>query len=179
MFAYCNNNPVNYRDADGLNAESVTLWTSSMWWLCGVDGVFPFGDIIFTLGIIILCADVVAASKGSNQAKDSPPSLMDYASTTAPPPPPDEGGNGTRVTSKTLYRKGGKYGFRIDVENPGSRPGQIHLQQGGDKYYYNIAERSFRVNSSNGPLAPKRIQVLLKLPEVVKAIEKGLTILGY
>ena len=105
--------------------------------------------------------------------------LMSYASTAATPPPPNKGGNGTQVTSKTLYNKRGKKGYRIDVENPGNRQGQIHLQKDGVKYYYSIKEQAFRIGSSGGKLAPKSIQNLLKEPKVIKAIGKGLEILGY
>ncbi len=58
-------------------------------------------------------------------------------------------------------------------------PGQIHLQKNGYKYYCNIVEKSFKIGSSTGPLAPNAIQQLLENPEVIKAIGKGLIILGY
>ena len=32
MFAYCLNNPVNFRDSDGYSLEALAWWTSSMWW---------------------------------------------------------------------------------------------------------------------------------------------------
>ncbi len=104
---------------------------------------------------------------------------MEYASTAATPPPPNKGGKGTQTTSQTLYTKRGKNGFRIDVENPGNRVGQIHLQKSGIKYIYDVADKVFRIGSSYGKLAPNSIQQLLQDPEVIKAIAKGLTILGY
>lgn len=187
MFAYCLNNPVNYLDKDGKSSEALNWWMSTMWWLCSVDTALPFGDLIYTFGTILLLVDVAnfvqeleqqyLASKSDavNKAK----SILDFASTTAPPPPPNKGGKGTQVTSKTLYTKHGKNGFRIDVENPGNRPGQIHLQQGNAKYIYSIADQTFRIGSSSGPLAPDSIQQLLSLPEVIIAIAKGLLILGF
>ena len=54
MYAYCSNNPVNYVDVIGTNAEALKLWSSSMWWLCGADTVLPIGDIIYISGIVIL-----------------------------------------------------------------------------------------------------------------------------
>ena len=70
-----------------------------------------------------------------------------------------------------------KNGTRIDVENPGNRQGQIHLQKDGVKYYYNIQEQTFRVGSSSGKLASKSIQKVLNDPAVIKAVAKGLRIL--
>ena len=187
MFAYCNNNPANYIDRSGRNTEAMQWWASTMWWLCCIDAALPIGDIIFTVAAIILMQDLenangeieeaYNASKAEAASKAS--AILDFASTTAPPPPPNKGGKGTQVTSKTLYTKHGKNGFRIDVENPGNRPGQIHLQQGGEKYIYNIADQTFRIGSSMGMLAPDSIQQLLTLPEVIIAIAKGLQILGY
>ena len=54
MFVYCLNNPVNFVDRDGENAEALQWWTSTMWWLCGADAVLPVGDIIYGAGIIVL-----------------------------------------------------------------------------------------------------------------------------
>ena len=54
MFSYCLNNPVNYVDRSGNNAEAVQWWTSTMWWLCGADTVLPVGDIIYGAGILVL-----------------------------------------------------------------------------------------------------------------------------
>jgi len=52
MFAYCNNNPVNYVDITGENAEALAWWSSTMWWLCGIDSALPIGDIIY-FGVMI------------------------------------------------------------------------------------------------------------------------------
>ena len=54
LFAYCNNNPVNYLDPGGTDPLAVQYWTASMWWLCLVDAVLPIGDIIYGAGILIL-----------------------------------------------------------------------------------------------------------------------------
>lgn len=62
MFAYCNNNPVNYIDMDGENAEALQWWTAGMWWLCGVDTVLPIGDIIYVAGIVVLGIGAVIAA---------------------------------------------------------------------------------------------------------------------
>ena len=54
MFAYCNNNPVNSVDFGGTDTLALSSWITSMWWITAVDGVLPFGDLIFTLGTIAL-----------------------------------------------------------------------------------------------------------------------------
>jgi len=52
MFAYCLNNPVNFRDSDGYSPEALAWWTSSMWWLCGADAILPVGDLVYLGGYI-------------------------------------------------------------------------------------------------------------------------------
>ena len=54
LFTYCFNNPVNFKDQDGRNPALLKSWTSSMWWLCGVDTTLPIGDLVYALGIIVL-----------------------------------------------------------------------------------------------------------------------------
>jgi hypothetical protein len=111
----------------------------------------------------------------NDKALQSAVSALDFASTAATPPPPnDPKSKGTQTNSKTLYNKDGT---RIDVENSGNRPGQIHVQQGNSKYIYDVASQSFR--TTGGQAAPKAIQELLKTPDIIKAIAKGLTYLGY
>jgi len=52
-------------------------------------------------------------------------------------------------------------------------------QKNGVKYVYSVTEQLFRVETSSGALAPPSIQYLLSRPDVIIAIAKGLTILGY
>jgi hypothetical protein len=82
-----------------------------------------------------------------------------------------DGGNGTQVTSKTLWKDG--KGARIDVENPNpaQRPGQIHYQDQAGKYLYNPQTGQF-----DG--APRRVNQLLSDPRVQAAIRTGLRYLG-
>jgi filamentous hemagglutinin len=76
------------------------------------------------------------------------------------------GEQGIQVHSKTLWRKDQ---MRLDVENPnpGKRPGQIHFQQGKDKYLYDPTTDSF----SNAPLW---VNKLLDDPQFRSALQKGL-----
>lgn len=185
VYAYCANNPVIYYDPTG---ESLTLALAGAGSFAagaaaagGANFWNPVGWVIF--GALAVCTVVWAGVKIYNYQKakqaaalSSAKTLMNFASTAATPPPPNKGGKGTQTTSKTLYNK---KGVRIDVENPGNRVGQIHLQKGGVKYYYNVAQKAFRIGSSNGQLAPRVIQELLQNSDVIKAIAKGLAILGY
>ena len=54
MFAYCLNNPVNFVDRNGENPEPLAAWLSSMWWLCGVDGVLPIGEVVYVGAAVII-----------------------------------------------------------------------------------------------------------------------------
>lgn len=185
MFAYCYNSPVIHSDCEGTSATYADSRVQYIDYLGGpgggggtVIGIYVLVELYdASISLVQRLIEQYKANKSNAVSKAS--AILDYASTAAPPPPPNKGGKGTRVSSKTLYQKGGKNGFRIDVENPGTRAGQIHLQQGGNTYYYNASSQAFHIGSSTGPLAPSAIQELLLLPEVIIAIAKGLIILGY
>lgn len=171
---------MNYSDKDGNLAGTIcigsgvafagatNIWNPVGWALLGV-----------ATGLTIAWLIKYAQKKHIDNKTKKSLAIIIAASTTAPPPPPNKGGKGTKVSSKTLYEKKGKNGFHIDVENPGTRQGQIHLQMNGVKYYYNITNMQFYVGSLTGALAPQAIQNLLNDPNVLNAIAKGLTYLGY
>ena len=75
MFAYCIDNPVNLADFDGKdsvpleNINELTWWSSYMWWLCGLDGPFPFGDIIYSSGILLLSGIALKKINSDNPTK--------------------------------------------------------------------------------------------------------------
>jgi RHS repeat-associated protein len=81
------------------------------------------------------------------------------------------GEKGTQTTSKTMGQ--GK-GWRVDVENPnpGQRPGQIHYQSGNTKLLYDPVTKSF-VGASKS-----LNKQLMNDPQIQKAIEKGMKLLG-
>ena len=60
MFAYCNNNPVMYKDTSGFVAEAVAIGSGIASILPLVDGPLPFGDII-ALAIVgvMICSEAV------------------------------------------------------------------------------------------------------------------------
>ena len=76
-----------------------------------------------------------------------------------------------------IAKEHNKNGVRIDVENPGNRIGQVHIQQGNEKYIYDVSKQAFR--TAKGDLAPKAVQKLLENPDIIKAISRGLKYLGY
>ena len=55
MFAYCNDNPVNYKDSEGTEPELAMGWAASMSWLPAIDGPVPVGDTIYILIFLALC----------------------------------------------------------------------------------------------------------------------------
>ena len=83
-----------------------------------------------------------------------------------------------QIASKSFYLKSVK-GWRIDVENPLTRPWQIHLQVSGDKnkYMLNVNTSQFHIKTLAWQLAPKSIQRLLNNSEVQKGISKAKNIL--
>ena len=192
LYIYCDNNPINYYDPSGCNSASISRQAgSAVAFLtilvivikgCAAAGSSNFWNpvgwvLLAVAGIALLAFGVWSLAKYlSDKSMKTDLALIASASTAATPPPPNKGGRGTQTSSKTVYNKRGN---RIDVENPGNRQGQIHLQTGGKKYYYNVKDQAFHLGSSNGSLAPKSIQALLKDKDVIKAIAKGLRILGY
>ena len=187
MFAYCLNNPVIYADSTGTISELVIYPLLAA--LAPIVYTAAVAITVVVVVVAVVCLVYTAAdyvNDGVSQAKKNKASsteqkarsTLDFASTTAPPPPPGNNGRGTQTTSKTLYNKNG---VRVDVENPGNRPGQIHVQIKGDSthYYYNAEQQTFRVDSSSGAIAPKRIQQLLENGDIIRAIAKGLGYLGY
>ena len=59
-YIYCNNNPLKYVDHTGLVRELTAAWFSSTWWLCGIDGLLPVGNLIyFGTGILIGAGETI------------------------------------------------------------------------------------------------------------------------
>ena len=181
MYHYGGNNPVRYVDPDG---RSVNIPIPSFIFELEQIGqefknagpqLAAAGCII--LGVVLIFEGVnYAQNKSLSNSLEKINSASDsvLAGAPAPLPPDDPDSKGTRVSSKTLYNK---KGIHIDVENPGHRPGQIHIQKDNAKYLYDVGKKAFV--DKTGELAPKVFQKLLEDPKVIKAISKGLEILGY
>jgi filamentous hemagglutinin len=84
------------------------------------------------------------------------------------------GGGGTQTTSTTLLQDTGQ-GYRIDVENPapGARPGQLHLQVGGNKYIYDFETGTWSPTPGSVPLSNRTAAQIASNPNVATAIQKG------
>lgn len=182
MYNYCSNNPLRYIDPEGRIAETVPLpevITEIRELSIELQTIAPQLTIAscVALGIVLIAQGVnYVQNKNLAKALGIIYSAAESVAAGAPPPltPDDPDSKGTQTSSKTLYNKNGTH---IDVENPGYRPGQIHVQQGNAKYLYDVGKKAF-VDKA-GDLAPKAIQKLLEAPKVIKAIAKGLKILGY
>ena len=60
LFAYCYNNPVNYFDPTGESAaDALNEWHQIGSFLSSADGPYPFGDMAYLLGIIIIGTVVI------------------------------------------------------------------------------------------------------------------------
>ncbi len=182
MYVYAGNNPVRYTDPDGKIAQAIPIpEVITEIELLGqeLQNVTPQLAIVscVVIGIVLIAQGVnYVQNKNFAKALGIIYSAAESVAGGAPPPltPDDPDSKGTQTSSKTLYNKNGTH---IDVENPGYRPGQIHVQQGNAKYLYDVGKKAF-VDKA-GDLAPKAIQKLLEDPKVIKAIAKGLKILGY
>ena len=51
LYAYCAGNPVMYRDVTGDAGELAQAWTAEMAWITMADGMLPFGDLIYLIGV--------------------------------------------------------------------------------------------------------------------------------
>ena len=92
MFAYCNNNPLNFVDPYGHDAEALGWWISTMPWLCAVDGPIPVGDIIYFAGIAVLGIYALATLESSSttfpvEAFNEPTLALDGDDEAKPEPP--------------------------------------------------------------------------------------------
>ncbi len=141
LFAYCNNNPVNYYDPTGESAEAILGgWMSSMWWLHGVDGPLPVGDIVYWGGAAILGAVVIGgviysavADSAEDNIEEAPKSIgeegsretekdvdIDSKLPTIAEPNSEQSIYDEKGLKRTRhYGKDGKADYDIDFHHPG------------------------------------------------------------
>lgn len=119
MFVYCLNNPVNYIDRDGTNAEALQWWTAGMGWLPFVDTLLPIGDIIYIAGILLLGA--IALASGQDYVSEISDDEDDVAYT---PPSPNNDDD-----DDDYYDKDSNFGGRQKIgKNKGNAPGNNQTQ---------------------------------------------------
>ena len=68
MFAYCENNPVNYKDYTGESATEALPWWTSVFVTAAAVEPTPFGEIIFALCVVVIGG--VVAYEGESFVKD-------------------------------------------------------------------------------------------------------------
>ena len=121
MFAYCTNNPMNYVDRDGANAEALQWWTTGMVWLPLADTVLPIGDIIYISGILLLGA--IALSSDQNYVPE-----ISYAESDVAYGPPSPN-NDDDDDYDDYYDDESNFGGRQIVgKNKGNAPGNNQAQ---------------------------------------------------
>lgn len=188
MYAYCNNNPVNYVDVQGTIAASIALATTNLWnpigWIAAagvvIEGIVITGCIIaITHEALQQAHDTPAqtkptspnyASKSSGKQQTKTKSVSSSSAASASPQPPRNNKNGkdNKYRGGTLYNKAG---VRIDYEYYGNGNGNVHIHINGNKYYFRPSTGQF-VDSA-GRVAPKAIQNLGRSGAVSKAVLKG------
>ena len=121
LFLYCDNNPVNYLDPYGEDAEALLAgWASAGWGLAAVDGPLPIGDIIYVAGCFVLGGVVIIeAMTNIDEIADTTLPTYDLPMVDALP------GNVTATDAATI---GISIGATVEKEkydpNPYKRPGQ-------------------------------------------------------
>ena len=123
MFAYCLNNPVNYIDRDGTNAEALQWWITGMGWLPFADMALPIGDIIYIGGILLLGAVALASDQ------DYVPEISyDEADVAYGPPSPNNDDDDDDYDDD-YYDKESNFGSRQKVgKSKGNAPGNNQAQ---------------------------------------------------
>ncbi len=129
MFAYCLNNPVNYLDGYGRYAMAAArTWAETMWWLSGIDGPIPVGDIIFICGLValvLICESNKPVQIPTIYCDDSPESKKNDGATSLPtegePNSDDElYDNEGNLKQKRHYGPDGKAEYDIDYSHGGN-----------------------------------------------------------
>jgi len=137
----------------------------------GLAAALPTGGTSLVIAGVAIPAEAAVAGAGAFAAGHGFSSMVYMRNH------PMLGENGPQFTSKTLWQ--GKEG-RLDVENPnpGNRPGQIHFQQGKNKWIYDPATNSFSPARGTKLDPPGWLNDFLGQNEFQNAIEKGLRYLG-
>lgn len=141
MFAYCLNNPVNFVDRNGENPEPLAVWLSGMWWLCGVDGALPIGEVVYVgAAVIIGVATIGIVDDAFAVGEELSNHLMQYAEHTS----------GARKSTKNKHEKGKKRKQNDQVGEGGDQR-RINYRKNKRKASY-YPKRKARRGVNNAPL---------------------------
>ena len=170
MFAYCNDNPVNYKDSEGTEPELAMGWAASMSWLPAIDGPVPVADTIYILGFVAICligAENLNSFPGiiwnQKPEADDPPIVTPQV-----PPSEDDGYVAPKGGPKKGKAPNGKSGWvdnngNVWVPAPSGTPsahggGHWDVQRGDGKGYTNVYPGGkMRKGSGKSPkIGPKR-----------------------
>ena len=129
LYLYCLNNPIKYIDPSGENGVTA-YWAGSTFWLAGLDGPLPIGDIIYVGGIgTCIVIDVVGgvmylAKKAKSSNKEKATDIPSWAKGKKP----RAGESGKEFAKRVMDERYGKDNYRT---GPGSEYNK--LKKYGDR----------------------------------------------
>ena len=139
MFAYCDNNPVNYVDYNGESAEAVIEISKAViayGWTFALAEPTIFGEVIYGIAAIgalsVICLVSLSASEADNSVNDAPQSItelneeVETSSTTISKAKESE----SKDTKKREQNKGKKVAPRIKSNNKKSARQRAFLKGG-------------------------------------------------
>ena len=96
--------------------------------------------------------------------------------TAAPMPDPDDDENrDDKYRGRRVYDKDN---VQVDYEYYGNGKGNVHIHTPKGKLYYDPVNNVLCTDPTLSTVAPKNIQKLLSLPDILKALAKGLKYIG-
>ena len=124
LFSYCLNNPIRYIDQSGAYAEAVRHWALYMWWLPGVDSFWPFFDIAYGIGFVVLSGFVflratIWFSQVEAKENETPSALPPEGEANTDKELYDKDGT---LKQKRHYGPDGKAEYDIDYKHGGKHP---------------------------------------------------------
>lgn len=204
LFSYCKNNPIAHADSNGNFATEILAglgFVALFFLMMGMVFIFSILSVYMTTEFqtsfkeLVNALDKVSGRRIQNAIamvaafviwlqylepghaeKVSDQQFLEDAKNRPEPLPPDQGGKGTPTETRLLYHKDK---IRVEVEVFKDRPGNVHIHIDKVKYWYNVKSGNFRMDNINGPKAPKSVQKYLKDKKILRALRKGLEMMGY
>ena len=120
LFSYCLNNPVNYIDYNGHDAELIfEEWAAEAWSLTLLDGPLPIGDIIYGVGLLVLGIIVVCTVSDVEKRKHKKKS--ESLPTTGEPNSSSDLHDDEGLKQRRYYGPDGKAERDIDYRHSGEK----------------------------------------------------------